>query len=142
MLRIVEFELAEPALFYRDFQLPRHLGGATARIFEPGESDDITSTLWQHRTHQWLLTVRQDGVGVLTILPLTNDSSITFMGLHERAQRLTSVTHVLNRPQMHLLMGSELGVETPLVFKAVGALNEDHSLMQWVRSSGPRRIAW
>ncbi len=143
MLNVVELALSEPVFYDQSFQLHRCLRGATARIFEPGDADDITSRRWINKTHQWLLHVRRsDGIGVLTIQPLAHNASIAVTSMDGKTQDLASVVHVLNRPNVHLLIGSEYGIETPLVFKAVCALGDDHPLMQWVRDSGPRKISW
>ena len=141
-MHVVEFILPTPILYTRGFRLESHLRGATARIFEPGDHEDITSPLWNNRTHRWDLTVRKDGVGVLTITPVSRVAAILLVG--RRSEMLGAVTHTLTRPVRHVLAGTQLadGDEPQVtnVFKAVCALRDDDKLMRWISASHPRRI--
>lgn len=142
-MHIVEFTLAIPTPLHRKFRLEPHLRGATARIFEPGDREDITSPLWNNRTHKWQLTVRTDGIGVLTITPVSQIASILLLG-RRGAETLGAVTHTITRPVRHVLAGTQLidgdGTQVTTVFKAVCALEDNDRLMRWVMDSHPRRI--
>lgn len=141
-MNIVEFTLQTPTPFDRRFRLDHHLRGAVARVFEPGDQADITSPLWNNRTHTWHLGVRADGVGVLTITPVSRISAILLLG--RRSEMLSAVTHTLSRPVRHVLAGSQLVggdmSRVTMVFKAVCALDDRDKLMQKIIDARPRRV--
>ncbi len=145
MLSFVEFSLARPTPLRSGFDLRHHLRGATARIFEPGDREDITSPLWNNQTHRWLLNVRSDNVGVLTIKPVAKIAFITVFSSKAKLAQLSEITHTLREPAKHLLMGTQIhhGREARVatIFKAVCALTDDDPLMRWVMDSGPRKIS-
>lgn len=140
MLNVVEFSLREPVAVYPFFHLPWHLNGATARVFEAGDAMDITDARLPNQTHQWHLRVRRDGVGVLTIRPNTERSSVLIASRSQCPERVREITHILNHTSTHLLMGMDQRRFRPVVFKAVCALPQDHTLMQWIMNSGPQRM--
>lgn len=142
-MHVVEFTLAIPTPLNKKFRLEPHLRGATARIFEPGDREDITSPLWNNRTHKWQLSVRTDGIGVLTITPVSQIASILLLR-RRGTEMLGAVTHTLTRPVRHVLAGTQLmegdKAQVTTVFKAVCALEDNDRLMRWVMDSHPRRI--
>lgn len=142
IMHVVEFTLPTPTPLDRRFRLEPHLRGATARIFEPGDKEDITSPLWNNRTHKWHLSVRTDGIGVLTITPVSRIAAILLLG--RQSEVLGAVTHTLTRPVRHVLAGTQLidgdGTQVTTVFKAVCALEDSDRLMRWIADSHPRKI--
>lgn len=72
---------------------------------------------WNLPTHEWLVTVRKDGTGVLNIKPTLPNSRVKQLGVR---QEFREVTHMLNRhDRAACLMGEQkvVGQTRTLLFK-------------------------
>jgi hypothetical protein len=115
----VRFERPVAVTTLRVEDILGRIGRYSFREWQIGqEREDITDQRWRGPSHTWLLSRRQDGVGILQIKPLALDAVIDLVekrrGTREKREELQEVTHMLNRPGMiHLLLGGRLaGRET------------------------------
>ncbi len=115
----VRIERPIPVTTFRMEEILGSIGRYRFREWQVGQvQEDITDERWRKPSHSWLLSRRQDGVGVLQIKPVTLDAVIDLMekrrGEREKKEELKEVTHMLNRPNMiHFLLGGRLaGKET------------------------------
>ncbi len=96
----------------------RNTGSRKARIFYTNKTEiDITDHRWTEPTHRWLLTVHQDGSGLVNIKATAPDSAIHELG----AGQMRELVKVIRSDEETCLMGwsTSRGRRRALVFKTL-----------------------
>jgi hypothetical protein len=87
---------------------------AVRRVLPQGEST-VTDHRWQIPTHDWIIHVRKDGTGVLTITPRDRSSKLSHIGTNLPPS--AGMTTILNSPdKARVLSGVQLNTSDQEVF--------------------------
>jgi hypothetical protein len=78
---------------------------------------DITDLRWNNPSHEWSLTVRSNGTGILRIDPTVEDAAIAQLGIPGEFLQVSTVLQQKSRPAV--LMGNQyvVGGTRHVIFK-------------------------